>query len=157
MQTETTNPKPAQRKRAGASHPDARATGPVTLQRSRILRDLVASMMLGQYLGLVEDSGVVLKLLTLVVGQSRTLRVGSALASAMGGEVQPARILLAEGLEDSPENEPAVVSLALALKMGGAPEWERLVERILAVSSNAAIRQLALQVRLAPDPVSTMS
>jgi hypothetical protein len=153
MEPQTINPKPMQRKRSGGPRP----AGAAPLQRSRILRDLVASMMLGQYLGLVEDSDVILQLLTLVVGQSRTLRVGLALASAMGGEIQPARTLLAEGLEDSSENEPAVVSLALALKMGGAPEWEPLVDRILAVSSNAAIRQLALQVRLAPDPVFTSS
>jgi hypothetical protein len=154
METQTTDHKPARRKRSGAGRAPARRAPAAKLQRSRILRDLVASMMLGQYLGLADDSDVVLRLLTLVVGQSRTLRVGLALASAMGGEIGPARALLAEGLEDAPENEAAVVSLALALKMGGAPEWERLIERILAVSTNVAIRHLALQVRLAPDPFS---
>jgi hypothetical protein len=64
----------------------------------------------------------------------------------MGGDNQPARDLLAEGMDDWPSADAAKVSVAMALRIGGDPEWVRVCEHTLAVSNDNDARLFARQL-----------
>ncbi|AKJ27832.1 hypothetical protein [Caldimonas brevitalea] len=118
--------------------------------RLGVVRHLVASMMLGQMYGLHEEADLIFKAASRLLGDGRELRISLAFASAVGGDLAPARTLLAEGLDDWPQPEVARMSVALALKMGGAPEWQEVVEQTLAVSVDPVARRFGHQI-LNPD------
>lgn len=114
--------------------------------RLGIVRNLTAAMMLGQLYDLRDDVARIFDALARMLGDSRHLRISLAHASALAGNTAPARELLASDLDDWPGAELARVSIALALKVGGDPEWTQVVERVLAVSTDDQARRFAQQV-----------
>ena len=133
----------------------AAATGelsPLDANKLGIVRNLIAAMMLGQMYGLHDDVERIFNTAARLLGDGRQLRITLAFASAVGGDVGPARQLLADGMDDWPNAELARVSVALALKIGGDPQWTEIVERVLAVSNDDAARRFARQVQDTPHP-----
>lgn len=122
----------------GATPPNAHRLG--------IVRNLIATMMMGQLYGLHDDVARIFSTASKMLGDGRELRISLAFASALGGDVGPARELLAEGLDDWPDAELARLSVALALKVGGDAGWIEIVEHALAVSNNNTARQFAQQM-----------
>ena len=114
--------------------------------RVGVVRDLISAMMLGQMYGMQADTDLVHNAVVRMLGDPRELRVSLAFASAMGGDGEPARALLAEGIDDWPDAELAKVSLALALKIAGDPAWTEVAERTLAVSTVDDARRFARQL-----------
>jgi len=114
--------------------------------RIAIVRRLVAAMMLGQMQGRHDDAETVFAALEQLLGDARELRISLAFASAIGGDLGPARTLLAEGVDDWLKPELAMVSIALTLKAGGDPEWLSIIQRTLAVSVDVSTRSYAQQV-----------
>ena len=119
---------------------------PQELHRLAIVRNLIATMMLGQANGLHDDAQAIYRVGERLLGNGRSLSVSLALASALGGDTAPARDLIVSGLRDWPEAEPAMVSIALALKVAGEPDWMALIDETLSVSSDPNTRLLAHQV-----------
>lgn len=111
-----------------------------------LVRRLVSTMMVGQMHAQFDDVAYIFRTLSTMLGDGRHLQITLALASAIGGETRPALELLAEGVDEWPGAESAKVSLALALKIGGDPEWIRLCEETLAVSNDDDARRFARQL-----------
>ncbi len=107
------------------------------------MRHLISAMMLGQMHGCHDDASTIYGAATEFLGEGQQLRITLAFASAMGGDAGPANALLAEGVEDWPNGELATVSLSLALKLAGDPEWKTRCEHALAVSVNSDVRSFA--------------
>lgn len=114
--------------------------------RLTIVRHLIATMMLGQMHGLRDDAERIFETVARMLGDGRPMRISLAFASAAGGDVTPARELLAEDLDSWPDAQMSRVSIALALKVGGDPQWKDVVERVLAISDDEAARSFARQV-----------
>jgi hypothetical protein len=143
-------------------HP--RATAPVAndgaassknAHRLSIARHLIATMMVGQVYGLRDDVTLIFDALSAMMGDGRQLRISLAFASALGGDVTPAHELLADGvLDDWPAPHMARVSLALALKVGGDPQWTAVAEKVLAISDDEETRRFARQVLDTPNSSS---
>jgi hypothetical protein len=132
-----------------AAEPGTAEAAAQAQHRLAIARNLISTMMLGQVYGLRDDAQAIYRAATAMMGNGRSLSVSLALASALGGDTQPARDLLAGDLPNWPDAEPAMVSIALALKIGGAPEWSSLVEHALSVSVDEETRRFAQQVQRA--------
>jgi hypothetical protein len=115
-----------------------------------LVRKLISTMMVGQMHRQVDDVAAIMKTLSAMLGDARHLRISlataSAMASAMGGDAQPARDLLDEGMDDWPGAEPAKVSVAMALKIAGDPRWVQVCQQTLAVSSDDDARRFARQL-----------
>jgi hypothetical protein len=111
-----------------------------------LVRKLISTMMVGQMHGQADDVALVFRTLSAMLGDGRHLRISLALASAIGGDAQPARDLLDEGMDDWPGAEPAKVSVAMALKIGGDPQWVRVCEQTLAISNDDDARRFARQL-----------
>jgi hypothetical protein len=111
-----------------------------------ILRNLIAAMMVGQWHGQQDDVAVILKALSHALDDPRQLNVNLALASALRGDIAPARALLAQDLDTWPSPDEARLTLSLALKIGGDGSWEEEPRRILAISNDSAVRQYAERV-----------
>lgn len=124
-------------------------------QRLTIVRHLIATMMLGQMHGLREDAERVFDTISRMLGDGRPLRISLAFASALSGDVSPARELLAEDLDHWPDAQMSRVSIALALKVGGDPQWKEVVEQVLAISDDETTRTFARQVL--ETPISSQS
>lgn len=122
--------------------------------RLGIARHLIATMMVGQVYGLRDDVALIFGALSAMMGDGRQLRISLAFASAMGGDVGPARELLADGLDDWPAPHMARVSLALALKVGGDAQWTGVAEQVLAISDDEETRRFARQVLETSDTPS---
>jgi hypothetical protein len=114
--------------------------------RLGIARHLIATMLVGQVHGLRDDVALICDTVSAMLGDGRQLRISLAFASAMGGDVGPARDLLAEGMDDWPAPHMARVSVALALKVGGDAQWTAVVEQVLAISDDEDTRRFARQV-----------
>ncbi|SFQ04355.1 HrpB1 family type III secretion system apparatus protein [Variovorax sp. 770b2] len=127
-------PLPAQPQRSSAAY------------QVELVRRLVSTMMVGQMHAQFDDVAYLFRTLSTMLGDNRHLRITLALASAIGGETQPARELLTEGMDDWPGAESAKISVALALKIAGDPEWIRLCEETLAVSNDGDARRFARQL-----------
>jgi len=125
--------------------PEPQPPSPLMYQ-VELVRKLIATMMVGQMHGQSDDVGYVFRTLSAMLGDGRHLRISLALASAIGGDAQPARDLLDEGMDDWPGAEPAKVSVAMALKIGGDPQWVRVCEQTLAVSNDDDARRFARQL-----------
>lgn len=121
------------------------AMSPLTGQVD-LVRKLIASMMVGQMYGITDQVALIFGLLSKMLGDARHLRISLAIAGAMGGDNQPARDLLAEGMDDWPSADAAKVSVAMALRIGGDPEWVRVCEHTLAVSNDNDARLFARQL-----------
>jgi hypothetical protein len=133
--------------------PAAPAAGGLSSQdvnRLGIVRHLIASMMLGQLYGLRDDVARIFDTTSKMLGDGRALRISLAFASALGGDVTPAHELLSEGMDDWPDAEMSRLSVALALKVGGDPQWTEIAEHALAVSNDDAARRFARQMLDAP-------
>jgi hypothetical protein len=115
-------------------------------QQVEMTRKLISAMMVGQMYGWTEDVEAVFALLARMLGDGRHLRISLALASAIGGDTGPANALLDEGMDDWPGAEPARVSVAMALKIGGDERWVGVCERTLATSNNDDARLFARQL-----------
>ena len=111
-----------------------------------LVRKLISTMMVGQMHGQADDVAAVFRTLSAMLGDGRHLRISLALASAIGGDAQPARDLLDEGMDDWPGAEPAKVSVAMALKIGGDPQWIHVCEQTLAISNDDDARRFARQL-----------
>lgn len=111
-----------------------------------LVRKLISTMMVGQMHAQADDVDSVFRTLSAMLGDGRHLRISLALASAIGGNAQPARDLLDEGMDDWPGAEPAKVSVAMALKIGGDPQWVQVCERTLAISNDDDARRFARQL-----------
>jgi hypothetical protein len=116
------------------------------LHRMAIIRNLVATMMLGKAYGMHEQAEAIFRAASTMLGNGRSLRISLALAAALGGDTGPAHELLDGDLCDWPEAEPAMVSIALALKVAGEDEWLSLINQTLSVSVDEQTRQFAQQV-----------
>lgn len=125
----------------------AEDAGPVRRHRVLMVRHLAAVMMLGQMNGDTAHAKAVFDALSAIVGDGRSLRVSLALASAFGGDTKPARELMNAGMRDWSQAEPAMVAVALALKIGGDQEWEAIVDQTLAAGIDEKARALAQQVQ----------
>lgn len=111
-----------------------------------LVRKLISTMMVGQMHRQVDDVAAIMKTLSAMLGDARHLRISLATASAMGGDAQPARDLLDEGMDDWPGAEPAKVSVAMALKIAGDPRWVEVCQHTLAVSNDDDARRFARQL-----------
>jgi hypothetical protein len=116
------------------------------MQQVEFIRKLASTMMVGQMNGLEDDVAKLFGVLSQILGDGRHLRISLAMASAIGGDVQPARNLLSEGLDDWPSAEAAKVSVAMALKIGGDPQWVDVCQHTLAVSNDNDARLFARQL-----------
>jgi hypothetical protein len=121
-------------------------------QRSDFSRRFISAMMLGQMYGFDDDAQRVFACVSKIVGDPRQLRITLAFASAMGGDAEPARRLLAEGLDDWPDADMCKLSLSLALKVGGDADWAATAERTLAVSDDDNARGFAQRLLATPPP-----
>ncbi|WP_041675643.1 hypothetical protein [Ramlibacter tataouinensis] len=117
------------------------------LQQVEFIRKLAATMMVGQ-MNRDMDGEVerVFRALSKMIGDGRHLRISLAMASAIGGNAQPARDLLAEGMDGWPDADAAKVSVAMALKISGDPQWIDVCERTLAASNDNDARLYAHQL-----------
>lgn len=116
-------------------------------QQLEFVGKLAATMLVGQMNGgLGDDVALVFDVLSQLLGDGRQLRISLAMASAIGGDAQPARDLLADGMEGWPNAEAARVSAAMALKLAGDPQWIQVCEHTLAVSSDNDARLCARQL-----------
>jgi hypothetical protein len=120
--------------------------------RSEISRRFISAMMLGQMYGFDDDAQRLFACVSKIVGDSRQLRITLAFASAMSGDAEPARRLLAEGIDDWPDADMAKLSLSLALKVGGDSGWAAAAERTLAVSHDDEARGFAQRLLATPPP-----
>jgi hypothetical protein len=117
------------------------------VQQIEFIRKLASTMMVGQMNGGMDDEvRRVFDVLSKLLGDGRHLRISLCMASAIGGDAQPARNLLAEGMNDWPNAEAAKVSVAMALKLGGDPKWVEVCEHTLAVSNDNDARLFARQL-----------
>ncbi len=106
-------------------------------------RFLISAMMMGQMHRFHEDAEVIHRSLTLMMGEGDQLRITMALASAMGGDAEPAQRMLDEGVDHWPDGEAAKLSLAMALKLAGDPAWKEAPERVLTSSVDPGLRVFA--------------
>jgi hypothetical protein len=114
-----------------------------------IVRNLLAAMMMGQWHGFDDDVAVIMKALSHALDDSRQLSVNLALASALRGDLEPTRALLAQDLDDWPAADQTRLTLSLALKVGGDAQWAEAPSRILAVSDEPSVRAYAERVMAA--------
>jgi hypothetical protein len=128
--------------------PEKAAEAPQIRHQLAIVRHLAATMMLGQMHGDHANASRVYAAVAAMLGNGRSLRVSLALASAIGGDPAPANELLQDGVRDWPEAEPAMVAVALALKVAGEPSWASLIDETLSTSVDPVTRQFAQQVQL---------
>jgi hypothetical protein len=115
-------------------------------QQAALLRQLIATLMVGQMAGCTDDVATVLTLLQRLLGDERPLRLGLALAEAIGGRPDAARSLLAEELDGWPAPDTCRAWLAMALRLGGDSAWRDVCHRLLAVSDDPAARTKARQL-----------
>jgi hypothetical protein len=122
-----------------------------SLHRSSIVRTLVAAALLGHVLRMNDDAETVQAACAAMLGNGRSLRIGMSLASAMAGDLGPARTLMTQGAADwGVDAAPEMLAIALALKLGGEPEWMSLVESTLQSSAGPAMQQI-VPVHAQPD------
>lgn len=150
-----------------AYFPEAPANRPFTLpaellshgsspasQQAALVRQLIATLMVGQMAGCADEVTSVLGVLQRLLGEERTLRLGLALADGIGGCPDAARALLHEDLDSGPAPDTCRAWLAMALRLGGDPAWRDVCERLLAISDDpiarAKARQLLDQPRFLP-------
>jgi hypothetical protein len=99
--------------------------------------------------GMRNEVHKILLLLNEMVVDRAPLLVSLAMASAVMGDGSVAETLLNEGVEHWPDAEMATISLATALQLVGAPEWQTHVQRLLATTSDPRVRELAEVMLLA--------
>ena len=128
-------PTPVQRKQQEPT------SGPA--EQMEFIRKLTSTMMVGQMNGLDEDVAKVFTVISKLLGDGRHLRISLATAAAIGGNVQPARALLDEGMDDWPSADASKVSVAMALKIGGDPLWRDVCQQTLAISNDNDARIFA--------------
>jgi len=121
----------------------ATAAARAQAQQMEIVRKLSATMMLGQRLGMPGQVQPIYRVLSSMLQNERMLDVGLALASASAGNVLPAWKLITEAMLSEPEDELAVLAMALALKKAGDPQWRSVIEEALADTPDSAVRRFA--------------
>ena len=73
-------------------------------------------------------------------------RMYRAIAKGIGGDPSMASSLLEHHLEDNPDDDRAKVTLAVAMMLGGNPEWRQVIDRVLALSTDLPAREAATSV-----------
>jgi hypothetical protein len=136
-------PRNAAQPMQGLPHEQARPS----VLKVEFIEKLASTMLVGQMNGDLDDEvGHIFSVLSKLLGDGRHLRVSLSIASAIGGDPAPARKLLNEGIDDWPDAEAAKVSVAMALKICGDPQWIHVCEHTLAVSNNNDARLFARQL-----------
>lgn len=136
------HPAPAQ---AGNDAAEADSSAAVQ-HRAEVVRLLIAVMMLGQAFWLYDEAKTVYAAACHTLPNGGQLRVSLAFASAMLGDAEPAKALLGEVNDAAPDAEMTKVSLSLALKVAGDPDWRRVSQNALATSLDSSVRTLAQAV-----------
>ncbi len=116
---------------------------PLQTEAQALTRLLTGVMALGQMNGMRSEVQKILLLLNEMVLDRHPLLINLAMASAVMGDGSVADTLLREGVEHWPDAEMAIISLATALQLVGNPQWQDYVQRLLATTSDARVRQLA--------------
>ena len=106
-------------------------------------RFLISAMMMGQMHQLHDDAKIIHKSLSLMMGDGDQLRITMAIGSAMGGDAEPAKKLLEEGVDHWPDADVAKLSLSLALKLAGDPAWKESPDTVMSTSVDPVARVFA--------------
>jgi hypothetical protein len=73
-------------------------------------------------------------------------RMYRAIAKGIGGDASLASSLLEHHLQEHPDDDRAKVTLAVAMMLGGNPEWKSVIDRVLALSTDIPAREAATSV-----------
>jgi hypothetical protein len=73
-------------------------------------------------------------------------RMYRAIAKGIGGDANLATEMLEQHLTEHPDDDRAKVTLAVAMMLGGNPDWKSIIDRILAVSTDVPAREAANSV-----------
>jgi hypothetical protein len=73
-------------------------------------------------------------------------RMYRAIAKGIGGDANLATQMLEQHLAQHPDDDRAKVTLAVAMMLGGNPDWKSIIDRVLALSTDIPAREAANSV-----------
>ena len=122
------------------------ASAPGHAQRRRYpraYRNLMVASLLGSIYRQHEDAETASLAVESTLNDPTRYRLYRALAKGIGGDAGYAVDMLSRHMQAHPDDDRAKVTLAMALMLGGDPEWKQLVDNVLALSTDVAARSAA--------------
>ena len=111
-----------------------------------VYRNLMVVGLLGSIYRKHDDAEVVNKAVEATLDDTTQFRVYRAIAQGIGGDATLANEMLATSLEKNPDDDAAKVTFAVAMLLGGDPQWKSIIDQVLALSTDQAAREAAVGV-----------
>ena len=125
----------------GASKTTARQGAYPTVYRNLMVIGLLASIYRKH-----DDAEIVNNAVEATLDNTTQFRVYRAIAQGIGGDAKLANEMLANHLESDPDDDAAKVTFAVAMLLGGDPQWKSIIDTVLATSTDQTAREAAVGV-----------
>jgi hypothetical protein len=109
----------------------------------RVYRQLMVASLLGSIYKREDDEQAASEAVEATLTDPTRYRLYRAIAKGIGGDGHYAADLLEQHQEANPEDDRAQVALGMALMLAGDPEGRRIVDRVLALSTDIDARTAA--------------
>ncbi len=110
----------------------------------RVYYNLMVASLLGSIFRFHDDADVCSMAVESTLGDSSRYRMYRAIAKGIGGDAGMAAHMLRSQALDEWHDDRAKIKLAMALLLGGDPEWKPVVDRVLALSTDIPAREAAI-------------
>ncbi|NRF72437.1 hypothetical protein HLB44_36360 [Aquincola sp. S2] len=125
---------------------DVNTNKPGPANYPRVYHNLMVVGLLASIYRKHEDADIVNNAVEATLKDTSQFRVFRALAQGIGGDPALANQLLSGALEKNPDDDAAKVTFAVAMLLGGDPEWKSVIDRVLALSTDQVAREAAVGV-----------
>jgi len=125
----------------GARSAPPRPGGYPTVYRNLMVVGLLASIYRKH-----DDAEVVNAAVEATLGDVSQFRIYRAIAQGIGGDAKLANEMLADAMENQPDDDAAKVTFAVAMLLGGDPQWKAIIDTVLATSTDQVAREAAVGV-----------
>jgi len=112
----------------------------------RVYYNLMVVSLMGSIYRLHDEAETCSTAVECTLKDTTRYRMYRAIARGIGGDASMATQMLEKHLEDHPDDDRARVTLAVAMMLGGNPQWKSIIDRVLAVSTDIPAREAANSV-----------
>lgn len=112
----------------------------------RVYYNLMVVSLLGAIYRRHDDAEVCSTAVEATLKDPTRYRMYRALAKGIGGDAVLATEMLERHLAANPDDDRAKVTLAVAMMLGGHPDWKSIIDQVLALSTDIPAREAASSV-----------
>jgi hypothetical protein len=131
------------------------ASQQATSRYPRVYYNLMVTSLIGSIYRRHDDAEIAAVAVEATLIDPTRYRMYRAIAKGIGGDASLATQMLETHLEQFPDDDRAKVTLAVAMMLGGHPDWKSVIDRVLALSTDIPAREAATSVLGYVDVLAT--